>query len=268
MLLLTILGHASTVEILSSYGLLDSSVLLAHATNPLPTDIAIIESANAHVSSTPSTELQMALGVPIAFDIPHHCSLGVDCHTSTTCSIPNEMRILLQSARGTYNEPYMAAQKVSNKVFSSVMEVFNFGTIGGARAVGMEDSIGSLAVGKKADIVVFDALSPSMTAAAQHDPVSAIVLHSGVRDVVMTIVDGVVRKDDGKLLTIKLGEEDAKWVGDVGTKGVLEWRDVAREIVKRREVLQTKIEKLDMEAGRAGLLKAFYVNPDVVVDSL
>lgn len=40
----------------------------------------------------------------------------------------------------------------------------------------MEDKIGSIAVGKKAELVVFDGLSPAMFGAAEQDPVTAIVL--------------------------------------------------------------------------------------------
>jgi hypothetical protein len=261
-------GHYSLVEKLADYGLLDSSILISHATNSLPSDLPTIAAANAHISSTPSTELQMALGTPAAFKCQSHASLGIDCHSATTCSIPNEMRLLLQSARGTANEAFMKAEKHPNHIFKTVQDVFNLGTISGARAVGMEDQIGSLEVGKRADIAIFDALSPSMVAAAQHDPVAAVVLHSGVRDIEIVIVDGVVRKTAGKLTPVKVTKEEAKWVGGVGSETGLEWSDVAKEIVKRREVLQEKIEKLDFKAARVGLLQAFYVSPDAIVDTL
>jgi cytosine/adenosine deaminase-related metal-dependent hydrolase len=52
------------------------------------------------------------------------------------------------------------------------------GTMAGARAIRMEDRIGTLAAGKRADIVTFDALSPGRCVVAQYDPVTAIVLHA------------------------------------------------------------------------------------------
>lgn len=111
------------------------------------------------------------------------------------------------------------------------------GTIAGARALRMEDQIGSLAVGKRADIVVLDTLSPSMAVAAQYDPVAAILLHSPPRDVVMTIVDGIVRKEQGNLSTVLVTEEEEK---RIGKKENLEWADVVKELVVRREVLTVR----------------------------
>jgi cytosine/adenosine deaminase-related metal-dependent hydrolase len=64
------------------------------------------------------------------------------------------------------------------KVNKTVEQAVNLGTIVGARALQMEEEIGSLAVGKRADIVVFEALSPSIAVAAQYDPMAAMVLHS------------------------------------------------------------------------------------------
>ncbi|PWY70908.1 composite domain of metallo-dependent hydrolase [Aspergillus heteromorphus CBS 117.55] len=72
----------------------------------------------------------------------------------------------------------------------SVRDVFRLATMQGARAIGMEESVGSVEVGKRADLVVFDAWSPGMVCAGGRDPVAAVVLHSLVRDVVGVFVDG------------------------------------------------------------------------------
>jgi hypothetical protein len=139
------------------------------------------------------------------------------------------------------------------------------GTIAGARALRMEDQTGSLAVGKRADIVVLDALSPSMAVAVQYDPVAVILLHSSPRDVVMTIVDGIVRKEQGNLSTVRVTEEEEKWTGK---KDNLEWADVARELVVRREVVAKKIDALDFKEAREGMMKTFNISPDMIVDSI
>jgi len=221
------------------------------------------------ISSTPSTELQTAMGHPIAFSGPLElqslCSLGVDCHSMTSSSIPSEMRLLLQTSRALYNQQFLDARKAPKKANKTVEDAFNMGTIAGARALRMEDQIGSLAVGKRADIVVFDALSPSMAVAAQYDPVAAIVLHSSPRDVVMTIVDGIVRKEQGTLSTVCVKEEEERWVGK---KESLEWADVVKELVVRREVVAKKIDALDLEEAREGIMKTFHISPDVIVDSI
>ncbi|TVY44940.1 5'-deoxyadenosine deaminase, partial [Lachnellula occidentalis] len=199
-------SQLKAIETLHSHGLLDSSILFSHGSNMDPDEAALLLKANSHVSVTPSTELQMSHGEPVAFQsklgIQSHCSLGIDCHSNNTASIPGEMRLLLQSARGIYNQPFLNQGKVPAKVFKTVEEAFNLGTINGARAIGMEGRIGSLAVGKLADIVVFDASSPSMVCGAQHDPVAAVVLHSSPGDIEMVVVDGVVRKQGRRLRAV------------------------------------------------------------------
>jgi cytosine/adenosine deaminase-related metal-dependent hydrolase len=206
---------------LERYGLLDSSILLSHAAGVTPEEAEAIKRHKVPISSTPSTELQTAMGYPVALcgppDLQSLFSLGVDCHSMTSSSMPFEMRILLQTSRAFYNQRFVEAKKNPVEVNKTVEEAFNLGTIAGARALQMEDQIGSLAVGKRADIVVFDATSPSMAVAAQYDPVAAIVLHSSPRDVVMTLVDGVVRKEKGVLSTVRVTEEEQRWVGRKGS---------------------------------------------------
>ena len=85
----------------------------------------------------------------------------------------------------------------------SAEEAFNLATIRGAHAMKMAEQIGSIAEGKLADLVIFDANTPSMICASVHDPVAAIILHSSPADVDMVIIDGVIQKM-GKLLDVQL----------------------------------------------------------------
>lgn len=209
------------------------------------------------------------MGSPVAFsptyDIQSHSSLGIDCHSATSGSMVSEMRLLLQSARGAHNVQISGAGKIPKKVSKTVLEAFNLGTVAGARAVGMEAQIGSLAEGKLADIIVFDALSPAMIGAAQQDPVAAVVLHSSPADIEMLIVGGVVRKEKGVLKTVQVAEADERWTDG---KSSLKWADVAKVLVARRATLNEKIAKVDMVKATEGVMKAFYVNVDNIVDSV
>ena len=156
--------------------------------------------------------------------------------------------------------------KVPRKLNRTVEEAFNLGTVGGARAAKMEGKIGTLKVGAFADVLVWDALSPGMVCAAQHDPVSAIILHSSPQDIEMVIVDGVVRKDAGRLKNVDVNAGREVWSGV--DKDMLEWRDVSRELVKRRGLLQKKIEDIDMEAAKRALIAAFHIDESLIVDSV
>lgn len=101
-------GSASHTVALHDLGILDERFLVAHGGNPSQEDADIYKQFGMHVSSTPSTELQMAMGSPVAAfrddlgdDMPKCCSLGIDCHTNNSAFIPGEARIGLQSARAS-----------------------------------------------------------------------------------------------------------------------------------------------------------------------
>lgn len=221
--------------LLNSYGLLQKGMVLSHAGGATANDVKLIHNADCFVSATPSTELAMAVGPPVCFraDLPGIdpiCSLGVDCHSATSSSMANEMRVALQTARGIESETHIRDGQWPRNVSYKTVDVFNMATIQGARALCMEDEIGSIKVGKKADLVVFDTLSPAMSCVAQRDPVMAIVLHSNIRDVDTVLVDGEVRKLNGKLCPVRGFE----WHGGNGfadTDRVIHWREVADRIL-------------------------------------
>jgi hypothetical protein len=118
------------------------------------------------------------------------------------------------------------------------------------------DQTGSLAEGKLADIVIFDASNPSMICAAEQDPVAAVVRHSSIRDIDTVIIDGIVRKEAGRLLPIKAESKIA-----LGGEKQLAWNDVAKNLVRSRERIQSKIDKLDIEAAREMLIRSWHIDP-------
>lgn len=149
-------------------------------------------------------------------------------------------------------------------MYKTVEEAFNLGTIQGARAVHMEDRIGSIAVGKIADLVIFDATSVAMVCAAQHDPVAAIVLHSSIADVDSVIVDGNFRKRNGRLLPVHLDD-----VGrSIADKETLEWKEVAKALVKGRERIQEKIDTHDVENARKVTVERFHIDESKIRDKI
>ncbi|KAJ7706690.1 hypothetical protein B0H17DRAFT_1156326 [Mycena rosella] len=252
-----LMGQHSLVNLLDSYGLLKDDILLSHANQALPEDAIQLIAEHAHVSSTPDTELQMAHGAPVCFrpDLHKIASLGVDCHSNNSGDMLTQMRLALQSARGTRNQQFVARGKQPRTVHPTAEQAFNLGTIMGARAVGMGAEIGSLRVGKLADLVIFDGESPGMVCAAAHDPVAAIVLHASVRDIETVIVDGRIRKFGGKLCAVEV--ENATEVG---------WPEVAAKLLHSRRRLQEMIETADMDGAREGIIKLFHIDPNNIVE--
>lgn len=217
--------------------LLGPDILLSHANNLTSEQAALLSAAGGHISSTPSTELQMNLGHPKCFekDFAGMSSLGVDCHSATSSSIASEAFLGLQHARSIHNQAIIDQGSAPPPNLNvKVVEAFNLATIKGARAMGMGDKIGSIVEGKLADLVIWDKTSPGMLAAAEQDPVAAIIAHSSPRDVVTVIVDGVVRKENGKLLPVDI--EGGKKLG---------WEHVGQEVLRSRKDIQKKVEGID-----------------------
>ncbi|RKK93416.1 hypothetical protein BFJ68_g15562 [Fusarium oxysporum] len=178
----------SLVAKFEDYGLLLDDMVFSHAGGATAEDIKLIQEASCLISATPNTEEAMQVGptVPFRKELPginQICSLGVDCHSATTSSLVSEMRLVLQMARGRDSEQHIRLGRHPSDLSRKTLEVFNMGKIQGARALRMSQDIGSISVGKKGDLVIFDVLTPGMYRAAHRDPVLAIVLHSNIRDV-------------------------------------------------------------------------------------
>ncbi|KAK0618687.1 5-methylthioadenosine/S-adenosylhomocysteine deaminase [Lasiodiplodia hormozganensis] len=154
-------NRPSALQLLHQHALLGPDVLVSHANYPKEHDSALLRATGASVSTTPSIELQTGLS-PVALmpEFCNHSSLGTDGNGWSTAYMPVEMGMLLQHARWSRAQDLAREGKWSASVGPKVEEVFNLATTAGAKAVGMADEVGRLAVGFKADILVFDGNSP------------------------------------------------------------------------------------------------------------
>lgn len=249
---------------LADWGLLGPDILLSHFVNPEKEDIEKLVKGGGHISTTPSTELLMSLGDIVCFrpELYSSSSLGIDCHSAISASIPEQMRIAIHYGRGTRSAQILDSGKTPKSVGHNVELAYNLGTILGARAIGLQDKLGSLKVGKVADIVVYEASSPGMACAGFEDPVGAIVLHASVGDVETVIVDGIVRKQNGKLVDVRVPVNDAK-----GEEKVLSWKDVVTNLLESREEINKKAKEIDYEKAKKSLVQAFYLDESTFSDT-
>ncbi len=118
----------------------------------------------------------------------------------------------------------------------------------------------------KADLVVFDATSPAMVAAAQENPVAAIVLHSSERDIDAVIVDGVVRKEAGRLLGVRVSETPGLANSAVRAGQNFAWKEVVQAVLKSRAGLKKKLEGIDMKAAEEVVMNAFHMDRAALAD--
>lgn len=140
-------------------------------------------------------------------------------------------------------------------------EAYNLATIRGARAIKREAEVGSIAVGKFADFVLFKKHSPSMVCGSAQSPVAAIILNSSPADVDTVIVSGIVRKSRGKLLPIALESRAAEIAGcdEVG------WDDVADHLVRSKAAVDLRIQALDMSSEVRKAERLYVGEPDRVL---
>lgn len=252
------------IQQVKSQGLLDHRMIFSHANGYPAESIQAAVDAGAHISSTPSTEMQMALGDPVCLSekAQAQSSLGIDCHSNQASSIVYEMRLGLQAARAKYNQKIIDQELAPRRISKTVQEAFNLGTIQGARAIGRQDQLGSIAEGKLADLVIFDANTPELLCATEQDPLAAIVLHSSIGNLDTVIIDGIVRKRGGKLLDVKV--EDT--MRNITDKKFLGWGDVAKAMRKSRTEILDREKKQDFTEVKQGVIRTFYVDESKLTD--
>ncbi len=189
-------------ERLAGDGLLGSHVNVVHG-NVLSGDLLrLLVDHGVSFTPTPEVELQMGFGEPLTNRLRAlggQISLGSDIESAMAGDMFAVTRFALQAARHADN---LAARAGEGKPPASITvparEALEWATIGGARMLGLDDRIGSLSVGKQADIVLIDAGAINMRPV--HDPLASILFHAHAGNVDTVIVGGEIVKRNGRLV--------------------------------------------------------------------
>jgi 5-methylthioadenosine/S-adenosylhomocysteine deaminase len=181
------------VRYLYDLDLLGPDVLGTHCIWLSDKDIEILSETGTSVSYNPECHMKLALGIaPVTkmLEAGVRVSLGTD-----TCAVNDDMDLFEAMRVGAF------LQKIStmDPALLPAYEALELGTIGGARALGMEDEIGSLEEGKKADVILVDLGRVHMR------PINNLVNNlvycaSASHDVETVIVDGKVVVEDHELV--------------------------------------------------------------------
>lgn len=185
---------------LAEAGLLDEDLLFVHGAALSDDELESIADSGAAVSSTPETELQMAMGHPVAARALGRgvkSSLGIDIVSNFAGDMFAQMRILLQAQRGADNA---LLRRAPRSIHMKARDAFELATSGGAAAARLDAVAGSLVVGKAADIILIRTDAVHLTPVA--DPVAALVLYARPSDVDTVLVGGRMLKTGGKLLGV------------------------------------------------------------------
>jgi 5-methylthioadenosine/S-adenosylhomocysteine deaminase len=187
---------ASPVRLLEHAGVLDERTLLAHCVWVDADDIAVIAGRRAKVSHNPESNMKLGSGVAPVVEM-HAAGITVGLGTDG-CASNNDVD-LFQAMDMTAK-----LHKVVNldPTVLSAETVIRMATIDGARALGLDGEIGSIEIGKQADLIVIDTRKPHLTPI--HHPASAVVYAAKGSDVQMVMVAGRLLVKDRRVTTIDL----------------------------------------------------------------
>jgi cytosine/adenosine deaminase-related metal-dependent hydrolase len=186
---------------LSNLGLLNQPTTFVHCCYFSEEEWRLVAESGSTVSIAPQVEVQMGHGWPPvlkALEYGLRPSLSIDVVTTVPGDMFTQMRAAFGAERARVNAVYWEKNEPAPKTMLTAAQMLEIATINGAHVAGLEDRTGSLTPGKQADVVVLDATALNM--APVIDPVAAVTLCADVSNVETVIVDGVVRKRDGKLI--------------------------------------------------------------------
>ncbi len=209
---------------LAEKGLIGSGSILVHANDLDEDEYKITADKGAKIATTPEVEMMMGHGQPVmgrASRAGHRPAIGVDVVTGVGGDMFAQMRAAISAQRLADNLAAAVAKAPLPKVTLTARQALEAATIDGARMLGLEREIGSLAPGKRADIILVRA--DTLGTAPLNDPVGAVVLQSSPANVDTVLVEGEIIKSGGQL------------VGRDAARAVKELSDRSRDLNARVE---------------------------------
>lgn len=186
----TLHGH-NELRVLDDLGLLNDKLLMVHSVWLTDQDLEKAAAAGAAISHNPVSNMYLSSGVA---PIPQARRRGIPVGLATDGPASNNSQDMVEVLKFT---ALLHKVHQRNPLAVTAGQVLEMATIEGARAVGLEREIGSLEVGKKADLFVFNP-DLSLKAVPMHDPVSTLVYSSSSQNVEMVMVGGAIVLDQGK----------------------------------------------------------------------
>jgi 5-methylthioadenosine/S-adenosylhomocysteine deaminase len=195
----------TSIDYLDELGILDERLVAAHVVWPSAREIELLAARGVGVVHCPQSNMKVAAGVA---PVPAMIEAGVAVGIGTDgAGANNDLNL--------WEEVDTAAKL--HKVMSGDPTVLDarqalaMATIDGARALGLADEIGSLEVGKRADLIVVAADGfHQQPQRPEENPYSLLVYSTKAADVRTVVVDGRVVVRDGSVLTLDAAEVVAR----------------------------------------------------------
>jgi cytosine/adenosine deaminase-related metal-dependent hydrolase len=205
----------SGVEYLASIGFLGPDVLAGHCVQLDDNDIRMFKVLDVKMSNNVVSNMFLASGIaPVAKLVLAGVTVGIgtdDCNCNGSVNMLSDMKFAALAQKVKYgNSAAITAEKV-----------VEMATIDGARAVGLQDKIGSIEVGKKADFILLDLAHPQ--AVPMFSIPSVLVYQCYGNEVDTTVVDGQILMEGRRLTGMSTDEEAALLVAaQKASEGVVE----------------------------------------------
>ncbi|MDH3879771.1 MAG: amidohydrolase [Desulfobacterales bacterium] len=182
------------VEHLAGLDVLAPNVLACHCVELTPNDITLLQRSDVKVAHNVESNMKLASGVaPIPCLLKEGICVGLG---TDGCASNNDLDLFLEM--DTVAKLHKA--KTLDPTAMDARTVLRMATIQGARALGLNESIGSLEKGKKADLIIIDTHKPHLT--PMYNPVSHLVYAAMGSDVRTSIINGAIVMEEGHLKTI------------------------------------------------------------------
>ncbi len=186
--------NCSPIEMADKNGLFDVPCIAAHCVQIDDKDMDILASKNVSVVSNPASNMKLGNGfapVPEMLEKGINVCLGTDgAASNNSLNMFHEMSLMALIHKGTHKTPQCVGAN----------EVFNMATINGAKALGLEKEIGSIEVGKKADLAILDLNNPSLM--PKNNLLAGLSYSANGSEVDTVIIDGVVTMEGRQVLTM------------------------------------------------------------------
>jgi 5-methylthioadenosine/S-adenosylhomocysteine deaminase len=183
---------------LRSLGLLGPNLTAVHAVHVSEEEIDTLATHGCHVAHCPASNLKLASGfAPVAKLLAAGVNVGIGSDgaaSNNRLDLFAEMRLAALLAKGVAGDPAVLPAH----------RALEMATLAGARALGLDDRIGSLEVGKSADVVAVDLAAPRSQPC--YDPVSQLVYCAGREQVSHVWVNGRAVVAGGQSIRVDASE--------------------------------------------------------------
>lgn len=192
----------TVTEYLEELGIFNSHVILAHGVHISDDDIKVLKNVKGGISHNPISNQKLGSGIADVKKLRDNnilVGIGTDGQGSTnTLDMFEEMK----------SAAYLQKVSYEKATAISAYDVLKMATIDGAKILGLENEIGSLEAGKKADMIIIDLNKPHLCPI--HDIYSTLVYSANGADVETVIIDGNFVMKNRNVLTVDENEVMSK----------------------------------------------------------